>query len=84
MEKKFTVSTEYKLNDFLGCDIILDEENNKGWLLQPHLVKKLRENFNDLLEMKRIGKTPGMPGRVLQKVKEGQPVLGKEGHQRYR
>ena len=38
LEKQSTVKTEGGLNDFLGCNIIMNNTKEKRWLLQPHLT----------------------------------------------
>ena len=42
IERQFKVKTERRLNDFLGCEIIMSEEKDKCWLLQPHLLRSLK------------------------------------------
>ena len=39
------IKTEGKLNDFLGCAILREDEKKECWLLQTHLIKKLEKNF---------------------------------------
>ena len=56
LQSRFTIKTEYRLNDFLGCDIIMEEESGEGWLLQPNLVSKLQKTFSELLKKKRKAK----------------------------
>ena len=65
LEKRFTVKTEGGLNDFLGCDIIMDKQKEKCWLLQPHLIKSLKTKYKDIIWTSRIPQTPGTPGLVL-------------------
>ena len=67
MRERFTIKTEGGLNDFLGCEIMMNSDKDKCWVHQPHLVKSLMTKFGKSLGG-RNPKTPGTPGLVLRKV----------------
>jgi hypothetical protein len=37
------------VRDYLSCNIILDKDNKKEWLGQPHLTKNLENKFGQLV-----------------------------------
>ena len=85
ISKHFTIKTEGKLNDFLGCEIIKDEKEKQCWLLQPHLVDKLQRTFGDIKEVKGMPATPGTPRKVIIRAEEGDnDVLDPAKHKIYR
>ena len=45
MEAGLNITTEGKLNDFLGCSILREKGKQECWLLQTHLIKKLENTF---------------------------------------
>ena len=72
LERRFTVKTEGGLNDFLGCEIIMNETKEKCWLLQPHLIKSLKTKYKGIAWTERIPLTPGTPKLVLEKLRENE------------
>ena len=46
----FKVKVENNLKDYLSCEIRLNKERTKGWIGQPHLIKRLEETFGTLSE----------------------------------
>ena len=43
-------TVENKLNDYLSCEIKMDEEKNVGVLRQPHLIKNLEGRLVKLVK----------------------------------
>ena len=37
-------------NDYLGCEFLVSEDNKKGWLGQPHVIKSLSKKWGHLTE----------------------------------
>jgi hypothetical protein len=66
--KKFNITSEGKLNDFLGCEIVRDPAIKQCWLLQPHLINKLKITYGEELKKVRRMLTAGTPRQVLKKV----------------
>ena len=73
LEKAFTVKVEETLNDYLSCEILINQEEGRAWIGQPHLLKRLDTNFGDLVKSKQEYLTPGTPNITITKVKEGEP-----------
>ena len=61
IQLRFTITSEGRLNDFLGCDILRNKDKKCCYLLQPHLINKLQRTFGKLREVKRDYATPGTP-----------------------
>ena len=67
-----------KVEEYLGCRI---DTSRKGEITvhQPHIYKHLKDNFQDVLEMKweeeERKATPSTPNFRLMRVKEGEGVL---------
>ena len=57
----FNIKSEEKLSDFLGCEIIRKENEQKCYLLQPHLIRKLKKAFTKITKRLSNIKTPGTP-----------------------
>jgi hypothetical protein len=36
--------------DYLGCEIIVDNDNNKAWMGQQNMINKIEKNFGDLVK----------------------------------
>ena len=69
IRRQFKITTEGKLNDFLGCDILRHAEEPVSYLLQPHLIKKIRKSFGTIKQMNKKYNTPGSPRQILRRVK---------------
>jgi hypothetical protein len=53
---------EGELDDFLSCKISFLRDKTKGWICQPHLIKKIEKKFGPLVKSLQQYKTPGTPG----------------------
>ena len=73
IQTRFTLTVEGKLNDFLGCSILRKENMPVCWLLQPHLIKKLEENFKQHIGKKKVQLTPGTPRMIIKRTKPEEP-----------
>ena len=69
--KGLKVTIKEGLCDYLSCSIVMNKEMTKAWIGQPHLIKKLKKEFdNEIAGLKRYD-TPGSPSkRILKNVKE--------------
>ena len=85
MKEEFKIKSEPKMNDFLGCDIIREKGKDECWLLQPHLIDKLRKNFGEMVKKLKPTTAPGTPNKVQKKTEiDDKTRLGKELHKLYR
>jgi hypothetical protein len=73
---------EGKLHDFLGCSIL--RQNDEIWLLQPHLIAKMRTTFGEKLRHHRVYGTPGTPRKIIRKTTPEDTALVGEGQTEYR
>ena len=69
LNERFTVKTEGGLNDFLGCEILMDKTKSRCWLVQPHLIRSLIDKYGKSQPTNRVPLTPGTPGLILHKLK---------------
>ena len=58
----FTLKIEGELDDYLSCEITFSRDNKKGWIHQPHLIKKIEKKFGPMVQGLQKYKTPGTPG----------------------
>ena len=72
------------LEDYLSCKIVMNEDNTKGWIGQPHLIKKLMKEFGENVKHLHVFNTPGTPGQRLLKVHEDDELLSSEEQTEYR
>ena len=75
-ELNFTVSED--MRDYLSCEVIFNEERTKGWLGQPHMVKKIKQTFGEAVAKLPKYRTPGTPGQGLVKAQEDEITLSEE------
>ena len=64
-EKGFTLKVEHDLDDYLSCEIKIDRGRKKAWIHQPHLLRKLREKFWNMVKDMPKYVTPGTPHQVI-------------------
>jgi hypothetical protein len=58
----FGLKIEGELDDYLSCEITFSRDNKKGWIHQPHLIKKIEKKFGQMVKGLQSYKTPGTPG----------------------
>jgi hypothetical protein len=80
----FTLKVENDLTDYLSCEIKLDRKKKRGWIHQPHLIKKLRDKFGTMVKDMPIYATPGSPHHVIvrkveQKISEDEQSTYRSG-----
>ena len=46
----FNIKIQTEENDYLGCEFLVLEDNKKGGLGQPHVIKSLSKTFGDMME----------------------------------
>ena len=80
----FKIKIEDGTNDYLSCEVIFNEEKTKGWLGQPHLVKKLYSTFWEDVKNMQVYKTPGTPGMSIIRAKSDEEKVKSEMQAKYR
>jgi hypothetical protein len=53
------IKTEYNTKDYLSCEIKMNEGKSIAWIGQPQQVKKLEDNFGEMIRSCQKYKTPG-------------------------
>ena len=82
-DEGFTLKEDGSLDDYLSCEITMNEDMTVGWIHQPHLLTKMEKRFKELIKGLQSYKTPSAPGgAVIQN--HGGPVVDKERHKTYR
>ena len=44
---EFTFTVEDTLDDYLSCEVLIDKAEKRGWIGQPHMVKKIEKTFRE-------------------------------------
>ena len=79
----FVLKEDGSLDDYLSCEISMNEDKTIGWIHQPHLLTKMEKRFRELIKGLQSYKTPSAPGGAVIKNHEG-PVVDKDKHKTYR
>jgi hypothetical protein len=62
-ENGLNIKVEHDTKDYLGCEILVDEEKECMWLEQPFIIKKMLSRFADIIGVSQLKyKTPVTPG----------------------
>jgi Reverse transcriptase (RNA-dependent DNA polymerase)/gag-polypeptide of LTR copia-type len=85
------IQTEFKIKiqdtptDYLSCEIRFDKENNRVWMGQPHLIKRLAKAFGDLVrQTSHQYLTPGTPNQSIIRPQNEQEQIDPERQKLYR
>jgi len=78
----FDLKLDGSLDDYLSCEITIDQKRNVGWIHQPHLITKLEKKFGDYVKDLQVYKTPRMPG--LGTLRNPKVIVGADKHAMYR
>ena len=55
------VTTESEVSDYLSCEVLLNQKKGKGWIEQPHILKKLEKTFGEKVKGMQVCGTAGTP-----------------------
>jgi hypothetical protein len=83
-QTEFTFTVEDTLDDYLSCEVLIDDETKTGWIGQPHMVKKIEKTFGEEVKGLTDYKTPGTPGLHVRKPEEDKEMISDELQSRYR
>jgi hypothetical protein len=78
LRRTFKVKDLGKLENFIGCRIIENQEKGIIWIHQPKLLKHLKLTFGNLLEDVRDYKTPAAPKTGISRPDKDDPKLSAE------
>ena len=71
------------MKDYLGC-ILNFKSKDEATMYQPHIIKKICNKFQDLVQEIRKSDLPSAPGSTLMRPKEDEELLSKEKQELYR
>ena len=83
-KRGLNITVEHNTKDYLSCEIVFDSKKKKAWIGQPHMVKKIRKEFQDDVKGMQKYNTPGSPGLGLTLAKTEEEKVDDELHARYR
>ena len=78
------VTVTENLDDYLSCEVIMNDAKDTAWIGQPHMVKKLRQKFGDMVKGMKTYQAPGTPGQGLVLAKDEDSKIDGERHALYR
>jgi hypothetical protein len=78
------VTVKDDLEDYLSCEIRFNKARTKAWLGQPHLIKKLKKKFGEMVKGLMKYRTPGTPHTGIVRPKEGDLLVTEEQQELYR
>jgi len=80
---ELSITIDEGLTDYLSGEIQLSEDKKKGWIGQPHMVKKIIKTFEAEIQDLPEYKTPGRPSFGIVSPAEGEQILEDELQSRY-
>ena len=81
---EFTFTVEDTLDDYLSCEVLIDKAEKRGWIGQPHMVKKIEKTFGEEVKGLKNYQTPGTPGFKIMKPENESEMISEELQSRYR
>ena len=84
LNKDFKVKYLGKLEHFVGCHIIENEEKDTIWIHQPKLLKHLKQDFGDIIKTTKEYQTPAGPKTTCIRPEKGDPLITKENQSIFR
>ena len=73
-----------KMETFVGCQIIENEQRNTIWLHQPKLIKHLKEQFGELVANLKPVKTPAAPRTNISRPEKGDTLISAADQSKFR
>ena len=84
LKEHFKLKIEEQVDDYLSCEILIDKKQKKGWIGQPHLIKKIERTFAARVDPGKTYRMPGTPHQSVVRPKDGEPVLSPDEQKLYR
>jgi Reverse transcriptase (RNA-dependent DNA polymerase) len=84
LSKTFVVKDLGKMETFVGCQIIENEQRNTIWLHQPKLIKHLKEQFGELVANLKPVKTPAAPRTNISRPEKGDTLISAADQSKFR
>ena len=79
----FVLKTDETLDDYLSCKISFNRDRTKCIVHQPHIMKKVRKIFGDMVSNTNFV-TPGTPNQHIANEQDPSNVISAEQHALYR
>ena len=85
IKRHFKVKVEESISDYLSCEIVMEADRKSAWMGQPHLIRKIRKVFGDLVKGVQRHDTPGTPhATIVRPEKDDETDLSDEEQSLYR
>ena len=84
LRKTFKVKDLGKLEHFVGCHLVENQNNGFLNIHQPKLLKHLSEAFKDSIMNTKEYKTPAGPKTMVIRPKPGDPLISQDDQSKYR
>jgi hypothetical protein len=84
LSKNFVVKELGKMETFVGCLIIENEQRDTIWLHQPKLIKHLNEKFGELVANHKPVTTPEAPRTHISRPKKGDTLISATDQSKFR
>ena len=81
---EFNLKIEKNVVEYLSCYIVETKNEGKLTMIQPHLLTRLTQKFEEEIKGKRKYSTPGTPRFKIQRSTEDIEVLDDEHQKKYR
>ena len=70
--RHLSITMEQDKNDFLGCKILMDNENGACFMYQKAVMDKIKDKHEHKTEGVKMPLTPGAPKKTLQKASDNE------------
>jgi Reverse transcriptase (RNA-dependent DNA polymerase) len=81
-KKGLELKVEYNFTDYLGCEIYMKED--KAWMGQQGMIKKIEQNFGEMVKGVMPCKTPGTPNYNITQPKPSDELISDQDQAIYR
>jgi hypothetical protein len=84
LREKLSLKEVGELQEYVGCTILKNREQNRLIMCQPDLLSKLEKKFKSSVEDMRVFKTPTIPGEIIIKTTDKDEIVDKSTHRMFR
>ena len=72
LKKELNLTVDEESNDYPSCKVVYSNDRKRAWIGQPHLIKKLENEFKEDIKGRKRTQSPGTPNRKVMRPKEDQ------------
>jgi hypothetical protein len=84
LRSKVTLKEVGELQEYVGCTIIKNRNQERLIMCQPDLLNKLEKTFKNEIKNMRVFKTPTIPGEIILKTTDEDEIVDKSTHRMFR